>query len=76
MTRILKKYKLNYHKTSSDDAAVPGLSVEFSGYPGSVTSQDEFYVIRGDNHRMAVAGTTLRNYNKKLWKSVNITEQV
>ncbi|XP_045536388.1 putative phospholipase B-like lamina ancestor isoform X1 [Papilio machaon] len=76
MTRILKKYKLNYRKTSTDDAAVPGLSVEFSGYPGSVTSQDEFYVIRGDNHRMAVAGTTLRNYNKKLWKSVNITEQL
>ncbi|XP_068633401.1 putative phospholipase B-like lamina ancestor [Battus philenor] len=76
MTRILKKYKLNYHKTSKDSSLAPGLSVEFSGYPGSITSQDEFYVIKGKNHRMAVTGTTLKNYNKKLWKSVNITEQI
>ncbi|XP_021188181.3 putative phospholipase B-like lamina ancestor [Helicoverpa armigera] len=76
MTRILKKYKLNYHETAKDSKLVPGTSVHFSGYPGSITSQDEFYVVKGDKHRMAVTGTTLRNYNHKLWKEVNITEQV
>ncbi|KAM3965130.1 phospholipase B domain containing lamina ancestor isoform 1-T2 [Aphomia sociella] len=76
MTRILKRYKLNYHLTSKDTTTVPGTSVDFSSYPGSVTSQDEFYVIRGKEHRIAVTGTSLRNYNNKLWKEVNITEQV
>ncbi|CAK1580142.1 unnamed protein product [Parnassius mnemosyne] len=76
MTRILKKYKLNYHKTPTDATPAPGVSVEFSGYPGSITSQDEFYVIKGKNHRMAITGTSLKNYNKKLWKGVNITEQL
>ncbi|XP_026735278.1 putative phospholipase B-like lamina ancestor [Trichoplusia ni] len=76
MTRILKKYKLNYHVTSKDTQLVPGTSVHFSGYPGSITSQDEFYIVKGNEHRMAVTGTALRNYNIKLWKEVNITEQV
>lgn len=76
MTRILKRYKLNYHLTSKDTNVVPGTSVDFSGYPGSITSQDEFYIIKGKEHRIAVTGTSLRNYNSKLWKEVNITEQV
>ncbi|KOB71876.1 putative phospholipase B-like lamina ancestor, partial [Operophtera brumata] len=46
MTRILKRYKLNYHYTSKAGSdIIPGTSVDFSGYPGSITSQDEFYVI-------------------------------
>lgn len=76
MTRILKRYKLNYHYTSKSSDIIPGTSVDFSGYPGSVTSQDEFYVVRGNEHRMAVTGTTLRNFNEKLWKDVSINEQV
>ncbi|GBP22347.1 Putative phospholipase B-like lamina ancestor [Eumeta japonica] len=77
MTRILKRYKFNYHVTEDKDSPLAsGNSIEFSGYPGSVTSQDEFYVLRGHNHQMAVTGTTLNNYNPKLWKDVNITEQL
>ncbi|XP_050666133.1 putative phospholipase B-like lamina ancestor [Leptidea sinapis] len=76
MTRIMKRYKFNYHLTSKDPTPAPGITVDFSGYPGSVTSQDEFYVINGDDHRMAVTGTPLRNFNKNLRKDVNITEQV
>lgn len=76
MTRILKKYKLNYHDIANNGKMVPGTSVHFSGYPGSITSQDEFYIVKGEKHRMAVTGTALRNYNDKLWKEVNITEQV
>lgn len=76
MTRILKRYKLNYHKTAKDPKLVHGTSIDFSGYPGSITSQDEFYIINGENHRIAVTGTALRNYNPKLWKEVNINEQV
>ncbi|XP_030020376.2 putative phospholipase B-like lamina ancestor [Manduca sexta] len=76
MTRILKRYKLNYHLTSKDTNLVPGTFVDFSGYPGSITSQDEFYIIKGKNHEMAAAGTALRNFNNEIWKEVNITEQV
>ncbi|RVE52127.1 hypothetical protein evm_003200 [Chilo suppressalis] len=76
MTRILKRYKLNYHQTSKNTSElVPGLTVDFSGYPGSVTSQDEFYFVKGD-HRLAISGISLKNYNDKLWKEVNITHQV
>lgn len=76
MTRILKRYKLNYHLTARNLTLVPGTSVDFSGYPGSITSQDEFYVVKGLNHNMVVTGTSLNNYNNHLWKVVNITEQV
>ncbi|KAI8436682.1 hypothetical protein MSG28_010170 [Choristoneura fumiferana] len=76
MTRILKRYKLNYHLTAKSPILVPGTSVDFSGYPGSITSQDEFYMVKGANHNMAVTGTSLNNYNNNLWKVVNITEQV
>lgn len=76
MTRILKRYKLKYHPTATSPDVVPGASIDFSSYPGSVTSQDEFYIIRGHEHKMAVTGTSLRNYNSKLWHEVNITDQV
>ncbi|XP_063826325.1 putative phospholipase B-like lamina ancestor [Ostrinia nubilalis] len=77
MTRILKRYKLNYHLTSNKNSSlIPGTSVDFSGYPGSINSQDEFYILKGNDHRLAVSGTPLKNYNSKLWKEVNITEQV
>lgn len=77
MTRILKRYKFNYSRTSDPhDTSVPCNSVEFSGYPGSITSQDEFYILRGHHHKLVVAGTPLNNYNNKLWKYINITEEV
>lgn len=76
MTRILKRYKLNYHLTSKDTKSVPGTTVDFSGYPGSVTSQDEFYIIKGEDHEMVVTGTSLKNYNSKMWKDVDINKQV
>lgn len=76
MTRIMKRYKLNYHQTSKASNVVSGSSVDFSSYPGSITSQDEFYVINGNNVRLAITGTSLKNYNNKLWRNVNITTQV
>ncbi|XP_041978902.1 putative phospholipase B-like lamina ancestor [Aricia agestis] len=76
MIRLMKRYKLNYHMTSKDTSPIRGTLVDFSSYPGSITSQDEFYIVQGDNHKMAVTGTKLRNYNNKLWKDVNITDQV
>ncbi|KAL4707828.1 hypothetical protein ACJJTC_001774 [Scirpophaga incertulas] len=77
MTRILKRYKLNYHETSGNTSSlVSGRIVDFSGYPGSITSQDEYYTITGNDHTIAVAGTPLKNYNSKLWKEVNITHDV
>lgn len=76
MTRIMKRYKLNYHRTSKESTPAPGSTVDFSSYPGSVTSQDELYVVKGEHHRLAITGTSLKNYNSKLSKNVNITEQV
>lgn len=77
MMKILKRYKLNYHQTATRDSPrISGKSVEFSGYPGSITSQDEFYLLKGEEHKLVVTGTALKNYNAKLWKDVNITEQV
>ncbi|KAI5644345.1 phospholipase B domain-containing protein [Phthorimaea operculella] len=76
MTKILKRYKFNFDMTSQDDIPTPITQVDFSSFPGSVTSQDEFYILRGKDLRMAVTGTTLRTYNEKLWKEVNITNEL
>ncbi|GBP97088.1 hypothetical protein EVAR_101087_1 [Eumeta japonica] len=60
MTRILKRYKFNYHVTETGTPHWPAelhRVSRFGDQPG------QFYVLRGHNHQMAVTGTTLNNYN-------------
>lgn len=67
MIRVLKKYTLPYHWTSSSKKPVPGQIMAFSSYPGLVYSGDDFTVISSG---LGVTETTIGNSNADLWKNV------
>ena len=60
MTRVLKKYTLNYRDIS-------GKSIVMSSYPGTIFSVDDFYLISSG---LTVLETTNHNYNSSLWQYV------
>ncbi|XP_012255010.2 putative phospholipase B-like lamina ancestor [Athalia rosae] len=60
MLRLLKRYDLAYHISSSVGAkSVPGRSVVMPSYPGALSSQDEYYAVEGVGRELLVAGTPL-----------------
>ncbi|XP_015379171.1 PREDICTED: putative phospholipase B-like lamina ancestor isoform X2 [Diuraphis noxia] len=79
MLRIQKRYNFGFHETESvDSALVNGKIVEFSSYPGSIYSQDDFYKItkKGSVSETIVIGTELQNNNRQLWEKIMKTDQV
>lgn len=77
MLRVLKKYTFGYHvlpKTSAQ--VVPGRSIIMSSYPGALSSQDEFYLIQGQNHELIVVGIPLTIVNRNLWNFISAKNQV
>lgn len=73
MLRIQKRYNFGYHEIESDDSAlVNGKIVEFTSYPGSVYSQDDFYKVskRNSKTETTVTGTELQNKNRQLWEKI------
>lgn len=79
MLRIQKRYNFGFHETESvDSALVNGKIVEFSSYPGSVYSQDDFYKVtkKGSTVETIVVGTELKNNNRQLWEKIMKTDQV
>nr|XP_031844295.1 putative phospholipase B-like lamina ancestor isoform X2 [Nomia melanderi] len=69
MLRLLKKYTFGYHvlpgiKTA---ASTPTRSIVMSSYPGALSSQDEFYLLRGENRELVVTGTSLLATNHSNW---------
>jgi hypothetical protein len=61
--RLFKEY--DFHFTRINGQRVPGVSIKFSGYPGSVYSGDDFYQI-GDH--LSVVETTCDVANDTLWQ--------
>lgn len=79
MLRIQKRYNFGYHEIESADSAhVNGKIVEFSSYPGSVYSQDDFYKITNAASivETTVVGTEIQNNNRQLWEKIMKTDQV
>lgn len=84
MLRIQKHYSFSFHMTGQQNSElVPGRVLKFTSYPGAVHSQDDFYQISGEkfNHtatskNITVAGCAIKNLNRKLWNSVDITNEV
>lgn len=73
MIRILKKYSHYYRTSSHSTMVVPGSSMAFSGYPGTISSVDDFYIM---SSKIVAMETTIGNSNKTLWKNVTPTGQV
>ncbi|KAK5986744.1 Phospholipase B, partial [Trichostrongylus colubriformis] len=59
MLRVQKRYTFN--------TGDPGRSYSFSGYPGTITSNDDFVLTSA---RLAVLETTISNYNERLQRFI------
>ncbi|XP_040576253.1 putative phospholipase B-like 2 [Lepeophtheirus salmonis] len=74
MLRIIKKYKFGLHwvlqkfPEKDDKHTIPGRSMSFSGYPGTVFSMDDFNVIPSSG--LVSIETTIGNGNASLWQYV------
>ncbi len=69
MLRQMKLYDLPFSSLSSDPSSptVPAVRVAFSGYPGTLSSVDDFYVTSAG---LAVIETTIGNNNASLYQYV------
>ncbi|XP_015597261.1 putative phospholipase B-like lamina ancestor [Cephus cinctus] len=77
MLRLLKRYTFGYHVSTDKDAeVVTGRSVVMSSYPGALSSQDEYYLVQGEERELIVAGTPLVVSNKSLWSHLSPKKQV
>lgn len=77
MLRMLKKYKFHYHYLDTAKShQVAGVDIAFSGYPGSLSSSDDFYTIIGNNSKFVVGGIRMQNNNLDLWQSLDVQESV
>ncbi|XP_044737596.1 putative phospholipase B-like lamina ancestor [Chrysoperla carnea] len=74
MLRILKRYDFNYHTLSDPKSPlIPGTRIIFTGYPGAISSHDDFYEIKSNNvpHDLVVTGTTINIFNKKQFNHID-----
>lgn len=78
MLRIIKRYKFPYRLNPSNpkSARVPGNSIVMTSYPGALSSQDESYMISGQNRELIVAGTPLIVDNHSLWSRLQTKDRV
>ncbi|XP_058137382.1 putative phospholipase B-like 2 [Dasypus novemcinctus] len=68
MLRVVKKYAFQFHEgPRGDDRLVPGNSLLFSSYPGTIFSGDDFYILSSG---LVTLETTIGNNNPALWKYV------
>ncbi|XP_041348218.1 putative phospholipase B-like 2 [Gigantopelta aegis] len=67
MLRILKKYTFPYTVNGKNSDRVPGTTMTFSSYPGTLMSGDDFYQI---DSGLVSLETTIGNSNADRWKYV------
>uniref|UniRef100_A0A2I9LPG8 Phospholipase B-like n=1 Tax=Centruroides hentzi TaxID=88313 RepID=A0A2I9LPG8_9SCOR len=68
MLRILKKYVFPFKTSPSKKGkTIPGHTMSFSSYPGTVFSGDDFYII---STRLVALETTIGNSNTSLFKYI------
>ncbi|KAL1140269.1 hypothetical protein AAG570_000201 [Ranatra chinensis] len=71
MLRLQKRYNFSYHlNTTNTSGLIPGRAIEFTSYPGTLHSQDDFYQISGAKP-FIVSGAAIKIYNQNLWDEVD-----
>nr|CAD7414835.1 unnamed protein product [Timema poppensis] len=73
MLRVLKKYNFGFRRLGDQNFTVPGRSVSFSSYPGTILSNDDFYITSAG---LVTQETTIGNSNASLWSHVKPVGQV
>lgn len=73
MFRTLKYYNMPLRTSAHSKTTVPGHMISFSGYPGVITSGDDFYTTSSG---LVALETTIGNSNTSLWQQVTSTGQV
>lgn len=77
MIKMVKNYRMRYHfHEKYDSKLVSNTNIEFSSYPGVLSSSDEFYVLSGKMSKLIVGGVRIKNANKNLLRSVNLESSV
>lgn len=77
MLRMIKKYRFYYHFSSDPNShLVPGINITFTGYPGIISSADDFYMITGKHSQLTVGGIGIWNENVDLWDNVDLDKSV
>jgi len=75
MLRMYKHYKFNYHYSAKSNAPlVPGNNVSFTGYPGILSSADDFYWINGKWGNFVIGGIRIENENNTVWEEVDLDD--
>lgn len=68
MTRIWRVVDLPFSRSASDKRLVPGRLMSFSSYPGTMHSDDDWYLLAPSG--LLVTETTIENNNASLWQYV------
>ena len=77
MLRLIKRYKFSYRMLPEPTSErVPGRSIVMTSYPGALSSQDESYLIEGQDRELIVAGTPLIIDNHSLWSRLESKDHV
>ncbi|XP_062613550.1 citron Rho-interacting kinase-like, partial [Saccostrea cucullata] len=71
MIRVLKKYSFPYQKSTG--GTIPGHTITFSSYPGTLMSGDDYYLISSG---LVSLETTIGNSNPALWQYISPTNSV
>lgn len=71
MIRVLKKYSFPYQMKKG--GTIPGHTMTFSSYPGTLMSGDDYYLISSG---LVSLETTIGNSNPTLWSYVKPTDSV
>ncbi|XP_066905909.1 putative phospholipase B-like lamina ancestor [Halyomorpha halys] len=74
MLRMQKKYTFGYHYTSSNKSQlVPGQTIIFTSYPGTIYSLDDFYQVSGEN-ALTISGTAMKMSNYSVLEKMDFNK--